>query len=168
MKNKAMMILCLTIVLCSFVIGQAKKYVGDPEKVAREFLLDDSAWTGFQNLNDLRVKEVKTSLSGTHVVFEQQYKGISVLGNEVVIHIDNENFVIGNSNKYKKITNLDIVPNVDSSLALNRLLATKGISNADIFSKTPSSLSIYYDKNSNEHKLVWKFNRKNSSTLASG
>ena len=95
-----------------------------PEVAAREFLRQHAALFRLRNLDDLTVTKVSRSPGGTHIYFQQFYRGVRVYGAEVSVHINNRGEITTVTNSYEPDIRLNSVkPSISSDIVYQRMLS---------------------------------------------
>jgi hypothetical protein len=80
---------------------RSRRYPGDPENVAREFLKESGALFGMnQDLSDLKVIRVNRTAARVHVKLQQTYNDIPIAGVFVLVHSNRWNRVTMVQNNY--------------------------------------------------------------------
>jgi len=132
------------------------KYTGTPENAARQYLIENKDLLGLkENIPDLDVIKVKESPAGFHILFQQVYKGIPVDGATILVSTNKENRIRAIINNYQTIIDLNTIPNINGTQALE--IAYKSISyyqSEDIL-KSNNEL-IIFSNDDDGYQLVWR------------
>jgi len=135
----------------------SRQYSGTPEEVAREYLLENKLLFKLKdNLDDLKITEVKDSPAGRHVGFIQNYKGIPVMRSEIVVSINRQNRISMVVNGYKPNISINTIPSIVKNQAILLAKQAIGAVNSKEVSPSKAELMVYEDSVNTFH-LVWKF-----------
>ena len=97
---------------------------GDPETIAREFLSRHKGIYGISAQDEeLRLKNIGIDENDNrHVRFHQMYKDLPVFGNEMIVHMNANNVVVGSNGSF--IPELDIpdTPKISKDDAVKKIL----------------------------------------------
>ncbi|MDI6767906.1 MAG: M36 family metallopeptidase [Bacteroidota bacterium] len=135
----------------------SRQYSGTPEEISRQYLHENKMLLGLKdNLEDLKIMEIKESPAGHHIGLIQNYKGIPVMRSEMVISINKQNRISMVVSGYKPNISVNIIPGVKQEQALQ--LAKQAIDAAnskEVF--PPRTDLVIYEDSLNIFHLVWKF-----------
>lgn len=134
----------------------SRQYSGTPEEIAKQYLTENKNLLGLKdNIEDLKVTEVKESPGGFHVGFIQNYKNIPVMRSETVVSINRQNKISMMVNGYKPNISLDILPKISSENAVSLAKQSVGAEDSKELFPSKSELMIYQDS-VNIYHLVWR------------
>ncbi len=137
----------------------SKIYQGNPENIAKTYLLENKKLLKMKDdLQDLEFGETKKSPAGSHVSFNQKYKGFPVFRSDIVVSINNENRVTMVMNGYMPdITIPSTQPSVISSSAIKSVKDRIKVNEKSFNMQPKTELFVFQDSLDTYH-LAWKVN----------
>lgn len=135
------------------IFGKIDKGHGTSEGSARAFLHSNSKLFKLSDPDDeLTVTTQKESVIGTHVVFDQVYRGVKVDGGQVGLHYNRNGELVVVNNSYQPDVVVDsVIPRVSSQQAINQLAATLKLNGL-----SQSNTELVISKIGDAYKLAWR------------
>lgn len=191
-KNVAVIILSIGIILCFFgtIIGMVKIIVGNADKDveciksdqvilegdgtdivqseedAFNYIMDNSNAYGIDNPEEtIYFDNKKEALNCQYYNFRQQYEGVPVYGNRLVVMTGNDGVVRMSSGAYKKVDeNVSLVPSVTAATIVEQVrqyiskYKNKKITDVQIIGGiAENNLVIYVKGEDNSSLLAYEF-----------
>jgi|GEM_PF-226243 len=121
---------------------------GSAEQMARKYLEANAAKFGIEDASsNLQVKKINTSPSGQHVTFLEMHNGIPVFQSEIVVTLDNQNYVSFVASAYRP--NLDVktsTPSISSESAIQTARNYLNVS-GKLLAEQKATLMIFQSEN---------------------
>jgi len=135
------------------IFGKIEKGHGASEVSARAFLHLNSKLFKLSDPDDeLTVATHKESVIGTHVVFDQVYRGVKVDGGQVGLHYNRDGELVVVNNSYQPDVVVDsVIPRLSSQQAINQLAATLKLNGL-----SQSNTELVISKIDDAYKLAWR------------
>jgi Zn-dependent metalloprotease len=135
------------------IFGKIDKGHGTSEGSARAFLRSNSKLFKLSDPDDeLTVTTQKESVIGTHVVFDQVYRGVKVDGGQVGLHYNRNGELVVVNNSYQPDVVVDsVIPRLSSQQAINELAATLKLNGL-----SHSNTDLVISKINGAYKLAWR------------
>ncbi len=135
------------------IFGKIDKGHGSSEGSARAFLRSNSKLFKLSDPDEeLTVTTQKESVIGTHVVFDQVYRGVKVDGGQVGLHYNRNGELVVVNNSYQPDVVVDsVIPRLSSQQAINQLAATLKLNGL-----SQPNTDLVISKIGDAYKLAWR------------